>query len=103
MLLNNIKQKIYCSIFYSLYVVVQFVWIAAFLVSTEFEYFRHDPPVKKTYCFFARLLLVQARFFAPFFQKEWIEDPIAAVPHPLISILPVNLKIEIGGITHERN
>ena len=27
----------------------------------------------------------------------------AAAPHPLISILPNNLKIEIGGITHERN
>ena len=26
-----------------------------------------------------------------------------AAPHPLISILPVNQKIEIGGITQEKN
>ena len=70
MLLNNIKQKIYSSIFYSLYVVVQFVWIAAFLVSTELDYFRHDPPVKKSYCFFRALVISTSALFCTFLSKR---------------------------------
>lgn len=75
MLLNNIKQKIYSSIFYSLYVVVQFVWIAAFLVSTELDYFRHDPPVKKSYCFFRALVISTSALFCTFLSKRMDSGP----------------------------
>lgn len=51
----------------------------------------------------ARLLSGWAHFFVLFFKRIGMADATAAVPRPLISILLTNLKIEIGGITHERN
>lgn len=92
MLLSNTGQQLSCSIFYHLYVVVQFVWIAAFWVSTKFEHFRYDSPAQKSYCLFCALVISTSAFFCAFFQKEWIAELIAAAPRPLISILPINSK-----------
>lgn len=75
MLLNNISQRISCSMFYQPHVVVQFVWIAAFLVSTKFEHFRYDPPVKKSYCFFRALVISTSALFCTLFSKRMDSGP----------------------------
>ena len=49
MRLCNTDPQINCFTFSHLYVVVQLVWIAAFLVSTKFEHFRCQPPGKISY------------------------------------------------------
>lgn len=67
MLLNNTGQQICCSIFYHLYVVVQFVWIAAFLITTKFEHFRYDPPGKNSYSYFGALVICTGALFCTLF------------------------------------
>ena len=50
-----------------LYVVVQLVWIAAFLVSTKFEHFRCQPPGKISYCCFGAPVLCTGALFCTLF------------------------------------
>ena len=50
----------------------------------------------------ARLCFCRRAFLYPISENAGVTAQDAA-PHPLISILPVNKKIEIGGITHEKN
>lgn len=70
MRLCNTDPQINCFTFSHLYVVVQLVWIAAFLVSTKFEHFRYQPPGKFHTAALARLFFVRARFFVPFFNQK---------------------------------
>ena len=67
MRLCNTDSQINCFTFSHLYVVVQLVWIAAFLVSTKFEHFAVNLPEKFHTAALARLFFVRARFFVPFF------------------------------------
>ncbi len=71
MRLCNTDLQINCFTFSHLYVVVQLVWIAAFLGS-ETEHFRgQNFPEKFHTAALARLFFVRARFLYPFFnQKE---------------------------------
>lgn len=62
MRLCNTDSQTNCFTFSHLYVVVQLVWIAAFLVSTKFEHFRCQPPEKFHTVALARLFFVRARF-----------------------------------------
>ena len=52
MRLCNKDSQTNCFTFSHLYVVVQLVWIAAFLVSTKLERFRCQPPGEISYCCF---------------------------------------------------
>ena len=63
MRLCNTDLQINCFTFRHLYVVVQFVWIAAFLVSTKFEHFRCQPPEKISYCCFGAPVLCTGALF----------------------------------------
>lgn len=49
------------------HVVVQLVWIAAFLVSTKFEHFRCQPPGKISYCCFGAPVLCTGALFCTLF------------------------------------
>ena len=63
MRLCNTDSQINCFTFSHLYVVVQLVWIAAFLVSTKFEHFRCQPPGKISYCCFGAPVLCTGALF----------------------------------------
>lgn len=63
MRLCNTDLQINCFTFSHLYVVVQLVWIAAFLVSTKFEHFRCQPPGKILYCCFGAPVLCTGALF----------------------------------------
>ncbi len=67
MRLCNTDLQINCFTFSHLYVVVQFVWIAAFLVSTKFEHFRCQPPGKISYCCFGAPVLCTGALFCTLF------------------------------------
>ena len=67
MRLCNTDLQINCFTFSHLYVVVQLVWIAAFLVSTKFEHFRCQPPGKISYCCFGAPVLCTGALFCTLF------------------------------------
>ena len=67
MRLCNTDSQINCFTFSHLYVVIQFVWIAAFLVSTKFEHFRCQPPGKILYCCFGAPVLCTGALFCTLF------------------------------------
>ena len=67
MRLCNTDSQINCFTFSHLYVVVQLVWIAAFLVSTKFEHFRCQPPGKISYCCFGAPVLCTGALFCTLF------------------------------------
>lgn len=67
MRLCNTDPQINCFTFSHLYVVVQLVWIAAFLVSTKFEHFRYQPPGKISYCCFGAPVLCTGALFCTLF------------------------------------
>ena len=67
MRLCNTDPQINCFTFSHLYVVVQLVWIVAFLVSTKFEHFRCQPPGKISYCCFGAPVLCTGALFCTLF------------------------------------
>ena len=90
---GNVQQK-GCFPYRALCAVIHVVWIAAFFSLTALgETFPIHLPVRLISC--GRAFHIQVAAVTRIIH--------AAVPRPLISILPNNLKIEIGGITHERN
>lgn len=103
MRLCNTDLQINCFTFSHLYVVVQLVWIAAFLVSTKFEHFRCQPPGKILYCCFGAPVLCTGALFCTLFLIRKRLRLIAAAAHPLISIFAINSNIEIGGNYYEEN
>lgn len=83
MRLCNTDLQINCFTFGHLYVVVQFVWIAAFLVSTKLEHFRCQPPGEISYCCFgAPVLCTGALFLYPFFNQK--ESKTLSLPQPTL-------------------
>ena len=92
MLLNNANQPLSWAVPYLLYAAIQFVWIAAIWFPTHFERFRYVPPGKFSYCYFSASVIWMGALFCTFFKRIRMADAIVAVPHPLISILPINLK-----------
>ena len=103
MRLCNTDLQINCFTFGHLYVVVQFVWIAAFLVSTKLEHFRCQPPGEISYCCFgAPVLCTGALFCTLFLIRKRLRLYRCRSP-PLISIFAINSNIEIGGNYYEEN
>lgn len=62
---------------------------AGFFGSTEKYKFRHIPVCFYNALFWCASVFLQARFLYPVLENASVTVP-AAVPHPLISILPVN-------------
>lgn len=103
MLQINTNRQQYCQIYQTPNAVIRFIWIAAFGVSTKFAYLRLILPGDFSYCYFNASVAVWARFFAPTRRTTRCGRLYRCRSPPLISILPDNSEIEIGGITHERN
>lgn len=102
MRLCNTDLQINCFTFSHLYVVVQLVWIAAFLVSTKFEHFRYQPPGKFHTAALARLFFVRARFLYPFLIRKRLR-PYRCRSPPSDFDFAINSNIEIGGNYYEEN
>lgn len=103
MLLNNANQPLSWAVPYLLYAAIQFVWIAAFWFPTHFERFRYVPPGKFSYCYFSASVIWMGALFCTFFQKNQDGGCYRCRSPPSDFDFASQLKIEIGGITHEEN
>lgn len=103
MLLNNANQPLSWAVPYLLYAAIQFVWIAAFWFPTHFERFRYVPPGKLSYCYFSASVIWMGALFCTFFQKNQDGGCYRCRSPPSDFDFASQLKIEIGGITHEEN
>ena len=103
MRLCNTDPQINCFTFSHLYVVVQFVWIAAFLVSTKFEHFRCQPPGEISYCCFGAPVLCTGALFCTLFLIRKRLRPYRCRSPPSDFGFAINSNIEIGGNYYEEN
>ena len=97
MFLKDTGRKKYKSILDQVNAVIQRFWIAAFLVSTNFDTFQHAPPGTLFEYAVLCALVARVRFFVPFFRGQNVSVCPRCRSPPLISILAINSKSKFGG------